>query len=106
MVALQSNAHCIKRPSAAAVLQAAGADVALLASRLEVAQAELEGERAAHRREMRKKLREIQEVWRSSKLRVQQQQLDGSSRWSRSCRGAVMLLLQQLRSVCSDAALC
>jgi hypothetical protein len=48
------------------VLQAAGADVALLASRLEVAQAELEGERAAHRREMRKKLREIQEV-RSSR---------------------------------------
>lgn len=44
------------------MLQAAGADVALLASRLEVAQAELEGERAAHRREMRKKIREVQEV--------------------------------------------
>lgn len=37
-------------------------DAVLLASRLELVQAELEGERAAHRREMRKKVREVQEV--------------------------------------------
>lgn len=43
-------------------MQAAEADAALLVSRLEVAQAELEGERAMHRREMRKKAREVQEV--------------------------------------------
>jgi len=65
--------HVLHRLSATTVLafcllcvvflvQAAEADAALLVSRLEVAQAELEGERAMHRRELRKKAREIQEV--------------------------------------------
>jgi coiled-coil domain-containing protein 61 len=40
----------------------ADGDAALLASRLEVAQAELERERTAHRRELRKKGRELAEV--------------------------------------------
>jgi hypothetical protein len=48
------------------LLLQAEADAALLASRLEVAQAELEGQAASHRREMRKKAREVQEVRRAS----------------------------------------
>ena len=52
------------------------AEVSLLASRLEVAMAELEGERANHRREMRKKAREVQEVrWGTS----------GRECWWQSC---------------------
>jgi hypothetical protein len=42
--------------------QVPGSDAALLLSRLEVAQAELDNERAAHRRELRRKARELQEV--------------------------------------------
>jgi len=41
-----------------------GSDAAVSVSRLEVAQAELDNERAAHRRELRRKAREQQEVRR------------------------------------------
>eukprot|EP00775_Hariotina_reticulata_P002480 gene2480-2784_t len=66
-----------------------GSDAAVLVSRLEVAQAELDKERAAHRRELRRKARELQEL---------QEELSRSRDATRDLRLRVKALEQELEA--------